>query len=48
MWKVKYFQSSLEFCNWINAHGHKYQYEQIFVNNVPFAIEYRELKKIDV
>ncbi len=44
MWKVKKFKTK-EACDlWLEKNAHKVQWEQIFVNNVPFALHYRLLR----
>ena len=44
MWKTKHFQSKAEAMKWINSHN--IQWQQIFVENKPFSIEWRKLKPI--
>jgi hypothetical protein len=46
MWKVKKFKTKELADKWLENNGHKVQWEQIFVNNVPFAINYRLLRKV--
>jgi len=48
MWNYKEFKSEKAFYKWVDTHGHKHQWERIFVDNVPFAIEYRKNKIIDI
>lgn len=43
MWKTKHFKSKAEAMKWIEARS--IQWQQIFVNNKPYSIEYRKLVK---
>lgn len=44
MWLIKKFKSKEKFDKWIK--GKNIEYNQIFLNNVPYAIEYRKLISI--
>ena len=44
MWKIKTFQTKEQMNKFIYAH--KIAYNQIYLNNVPYAIEYKSLIKI--
>ena len=44
MWQIKTFKTKEEMQKFINTHAIAYQ--QIFINNIPYAIEYKPLKKL--
>ena len=44
MWKIKHFKSKAEAEKWIEKHD--VQWNQIFVENKPFSIEYKKLQQI--
>ena len=44
MWKIKTFKTYESMRKFIQFH--KIQYIQIFINNVPFAIEYKKLRRV--
>ena len=46
MWKIKHFKTLKAFEKWIETEGHKYQWEQLFVNNKEYSVEYRRLTLI--
>ena len=48
MWQIKRFKTLEAGKAWIEAHGHKIQWNQVFIENVPFAVEYRKLRVIDI
>jgi hypothetical protein len=45
MWQVKKFSTRKDMLKWCENNSHRYQIEQIFVNN-GYAVEYRQLKII--
>lgn len=47
MWIIKDFQSQEAMDKWLKKMEGKIQYTEIFVDN-GFALEYRELKVIDI
>lgn len=46
MWTVKTFKTREAYERFIAANEHRIQWQAIFVNNVPYAIEYRSLRSI--
>ena len=44
MWKVKTFKTREAMLAFINKGG--IQWHEVFINNIPYAIEYRKLIKI--
>ena len=47
MWQTKEFKNYESMNNWVTANSHKYQIEEIFINN-GYSVEYRKLKLIDI
>lgn len=45
MWKIKTFKTKEAMNKFI--HTHRIAYQQIYVNNVPYAIEYKPLKEFN-
>ena len=45
MWQVKKFNTRKDMLKWCENNSHRYQIEQIFVNN-GYAVEYRQLNII--
>lgn len=45
MWETKVFKTKEAMSNWINAHGHKNQWNYLYVNNA-YGVEYRKLRVI--
>ena len=43
IWKVKTFKTKEKMLEFLSKGS--YQHERIFINNVPYAIEYRNLRK---
>ncbi len=43
MWTTKTFETLSEMNRWIADNEGRYQWTEIFVNNVPYALEFREL-----
>lgn len=46
MWTTKYFKTLAAMQAWIAANQHRVQWTRIFVNNKPYALEYRKLRII--
>lgn len=46
MWQVKKFRTILAGRRWIKRNEHRIQWQEVFVNNVPFAVEYRQLRTV--
>lgn len=46
MWEIKEFKNKEAYNKFIDKNKNKIQYENIFINNVAYAIEYRKLKKV--
>jgi len=44
MWQIKKFKTYEKMIEFIETH--KIQYNQVFINNVPFAIEYKKLRRV--
>lgn len=44
MWKTKTFKTREAMQAFINKGG--IQYQEVFINNIPYAIEYRKLVKL--
>jgi hypothetical protein len=45
-WQIKTFQSRENMKKFLDRKAHKIQWHEVFINNVPGAIEYRDLKII--
>ena len=43
MWKIKTFKTRKEYCKFINKNKNKILFKDIFLNNMPYAIEYKKL-----
>lgn len=43
LWIIKRFKTRMAFDIWKAGPGQKYQWREVFINNVPFAVEYRKL-----
>lgn len=43
MWEIKTFQTKEEMEKFTNSH--KITYSRVFINNVPYAIEYKQRKE---
>lgn len=43
MWKIKTFKTKEAYLKFINKNKNKIYYKDIFINNVPYAIEYKKL-----
>lgn len=46
MWQTRKFRTIEAGRKWLAKNGHRIQWQEIFINNVPFAIEYRRLRVI--
>lgn len=46
MWEYKEFQTKAAFDKWMARAERKYRVQVIYVNNVPYAVEYKPLIKI--
>ena len=46
MWETKIFKSADKMRAWIEKHGHKFQWYEIFINN-GYAVECKPLRVID-
>lgn len=46
MWKYKEFKTEESYSKWMQKNRHKYRIQEIFVNNVYKAIEYKKLIKL--
>jgi len=44
-WKTKTFKTKEAFTKWVETHGQKNQWHEIFVNNA-YGVEYRKLIQI--
>lgn len=44
MWEIKTFQTKEEMEKFTNSH--KITYSRVFINNVPYAIEYKAIKEV--
>jgi len=44
MWETKTFQTKEKMEKFIN--NHKIIYSRIFINNIPYAIEYKTIKEV--
>jgi len=45
MWMTKISKTRDKFGKWVKAHSHKYQWQEIFVNNA-YGVEYRKPRKV--
>lgn len=45
MWEYREFKTQAALDKFIEKHGHKIQYEIIYINN-SFGIEYRKLRRV--
>ena len=45
MWKIKTFKTKEQMTAFVNRH--QIQWQEVFINNVPYAIEYKEIKKLN-
>jgi hypothetical protein len=43
MWKTKKFRAFADMIRWIEANKHRIQWQQVFINNVAAALEYKPL-----
>lgn len=46
MWKYKEFKTAEAFATWMYKNSHKYQVQEIFVNNAYRGVVYKRLRKI--
>ena len=44
MWTIKTFKTKEQMTTFLNSH--QIQWQEVFINNVPYAIEYRLLKEV--
>lgn len=44
MWKIKTFKTKEQMAAFVNSR--QIQWQEVFINNVPYAIEYKEIKKL--
>lgn len=45
MWNTKIFKTYAAMKLWINDNGHKYQIQEIYINNA-YGLEYKKLRVI--
>lgn len=46
MWNTKKFKSRKAFETWRRLRGHKYQWAMVYLNNVPYAVEFKKIRVI--
>lgn len=46
MWQTIIFKTFDEMLKWQKENYNKYAFYQVFYNNIPYALEYKPLKKI--
>ena len=46
MWQIKTFKTQQAMDKFIRTH--KIAYQQIYLNNIPYAIEYKPLKEVKI
>jgi hypothetical protein len=47
-WRVKRFDSASDGRMWILANAHRIRWNEVFIENVPFAVEYRQLTRLEM
>lgn len=47
MWETKIFKNREKMQAWIDRHSHKYQWNEIFINNA-YGVEYKPLRVINI
>lgn len=45
MWTIKRFRTKEAMTKWIARHGHRYQWQEVFLDNA-FGVECRKLRRI--
>jgi hypothetical protein len=46
MWQTKKFKSRDDMKAWLRKMEGKIQWQEVFINNCPAAVEYRKLRKV--